>query len=307
MRIAVIGAGGVGGYYGGLLARGGHEVTLLARGEHLAAVRQHGLEIRFHDERFVAQVSAVVSASEIGGTDVVLLAVKSYSLAEVTPAVRFLSERGGVVLPLLNGVDTIERLVVSSVAEKQILGGLTTISVAKIAPGIIERRSNFAKLIVGEVNGQVSARVERIVSAFAAVSVDARASTDITLDLWRKFAFIATVAAACGLSRTPIGPVRNAALGNVLLERSVREIAAVAQARAVPFSDQDIEQTLTTIAGLAPQIKPSFLLDLERGGPTELEILSGAVARMGRELNIATPIHDTAMAVIAAAMTDLKH
>jgi 2-dehydropantoate 2-reductase len=304
MRIAVIGAGGVGGYYGGLLARGGHEVTLLARGEHLAAIRQRGLEIRSHGERFVAEVSAAESASEIGATDLVLVAVKSYSLGEVAPAVRSLSERGGVVLPLLNGVDTVERLVASSVAENQILGGLTTISVAKIAPGIIERRSNFAKLIAGEVNGEVSRRLERIVSAFSAVSVDARASTDITLDLWRKFAFIATVAAACGLSRTPIGPVRDAAFGNLLLERSVREIAAVAQARGVRFSDQDIEQTLTTIAGLAPQIKPSFLLDLERGGPTELGILSGAVARMGRELNVATPIHDTATAAIKAALAD---
>jgi 2-dehydropantoate 2-reductase len=139
------------------------------------------------------------------------------------------------------------------------------------------------------------------------VSVDARASTDITLELWRKFAFIATVAAACGLSRTPIGPVRDTTLGNLLLERSVHEIAAVAQARAVTFSNQDIEQTLTTIAGLAPQIKPSLLLDLERRGPAELDILSGAVARMGRELNVATPIHDTATAAIAAAMKEFEH
>ena len=144
--------------------------------------------------------------------------------------------------------------------------------------------------------------MERIVSAFTGAEVDARASTDITLDLWRKFAFIATVAAASGLSRAPIGLVRDAPLGGLLLERSVREIAAVGQARGVAFSEQDIEQTLATIAGLAPQIKPSLLLDLERGGPTELDILSGTVARMGRESNVATPLHDTATAAIAAAV-----
>ena len=302
MQIAVIGAGGVGGYYGALLARGGHRVTLLARGEHLSAIRQRGLEIRLPDEQFVAEVSAVESANEMARTELVLVAVKSYSLEQVAPAVRLLSERGAIVLPLLNGVETVQRLVASAVPESQILGGLTTISVVKIAPGIIERRSSFAKLILGELGGELSPRVERIVDAFAGAGVDAQASTDITLDLWRKFAFIATVAAACGLSRAPIGPVREASLGSLLLERSVREIAAVGQARGVGFSEQDIEQTLTTIAGLAPHIKPSLLLDLERGGPTELDILSGAVARMGREHNVATPVHDTAAAAIAAAM-----
>lgn len=303
MQIAVIGAGGVGGYYGGLFARAGHRVTLLARGEHLSAIRQRGLEIRLPDEQFVAKVSAVESASEIAGADLALVAVKSYSLEQVAPAVRLLSEGGAIVLPLLNGVDTLQRLVASSVAEAQILGGLTTISVVKIAPGIIERRSSFAKLTVGELGGEISPRVERIVAAFTDAGVDAHASADMTLDLWRKFAFIATVAAACGLSRTPIGPVRDAEFGNLLLERSVREIAAVGQARGVAFSEQEVEHTLTTIAGLAPQLKPSLLLDLERGGPTELDILSGAVARMGREFSIATPLHDTATATISASLT----
>jgi 2-dehydropantoate 2-reductase len=302
MEIAVIGAGGVGGYYGGVLARAGHRVTLLARGEHLTAIRQRGLEIRLPDERFVAGVSAVESANEIAAAELALVTVKSYSLGQIAPAVRLLSERGAIVLPLLNGVDTVEQLVAFGVAEAQVLGGLTTISVVKIAPGIIERRSSFAKLIIGEPSGGLSPRVERIVAVFTAAGVEAHASPNITLDLWQKFAFIATVAAASGLSRTPIGTVREAPLGGVLLERSVREIAAVGQARGVAFSEQDVEQTLTTIAGLAPQIKPSFLLDLEHGGPTELNILSRAVARMGRELNVATPVHDTATAALAAAV-----
>ena len=303
MQIAVIGAGGVGGYYGGLLARAGHRVTLLARGEHLTAIRQRGLEIRLPDEQFVAEVSAAESANEIGETELAIVAVKSYSLEEVAPTIRLLSEGDAIVLPLLNGVDTVQRLVAFSVAEAQILGGLTTISVVKIAPGIIERRSSFAKMTVGELGGKISQRVERIVAAFTDAGVDAQASADITLDLWRKFAFIATVAAACGLSRGPIGAVREAQFGNLLMERSVREIAAVGRARGVAFSEQDIEQTLTTIAGLAPEIKPSFLLDLERGGPTELDIFSGAVARMGREFKIATPLHDTATAAISATLT----
>jgi 2-dehydropantoate 2-reductase len=303
MKIAVVGAGGVGGYYGGVLARAGNPVTLLARGEHLAAIRERGLEVCLPDnQRFVAGVSAVESANEIAEAELVLVTVKSYSLGQVAPAIRLLSERGAMILPLLNGVETIEQLVSSGVREAQVLGGLTTISVVKIAPGIIERRSSFAKLIVGEPKGGLSPRVERIIAAFIAAGVDARSSAYITLDLWRKFAFIATVAAACGLSRTPIGAVREAPFGSVLLERSVREIAAVGRARGVAFSEKDIEQTLATIASLAPEIKPSFLLDLEHGGPTELNILSGAVSRIGRESNVDTPIHETTTAALTAAM-----
>lgn len=303
MDIAVIGAGGVGGYYGGLLARAGHRVTLLARGEHLQAMRAKGLEVRTLEERFVAQVTAVANAEEIHHADYTIVSVKSYSLHEVVPAIAWLANRGAVILPLLNGVDTVEQLVKSHISQERVLGGLTSISVVRVAPGVIERRSTFAQVVLGEPAGGLSQRAERIADAFAKAGVDAHASSDITLELWRKFAFIATLAAASGLSRAPIGPVQAAPLGNLLIERLVRELASLANARGVAFSENDVQQTLSTIRGLAAQMKPSFLLDLERGGPTELDILSGAVSRMGRELKIETPIHDTVTAALAAAVS----
>lgn len=302
MDIAVIGAGGVGGYYGGLLARAGHRVTMLARGEHLAALRVRGLEIRMPDEHFVVPVGAASKPEELVGAELAIVAVKSYSLPDVAPAIALVANNGSAVLPLLNGVDTVEQLLSFRISKKQIVAGLTSISVFKIAPGVIERRSSFARVVVGEPDGGASERVDRIVAAFGQAKIDVAASTNITLDLWRKFAFITTLAAASGLSRTAIGPVRNAHLGNLLLERSVREIAAVANARGVPLSETDIQNTLATIQGLAAQMKPSFLADLERGGPTELDILSGAVSRMGRQFGIQTPVHDTAAAALAAAL-----
>jgi 2-dehydropantoate 2-reductase len=302
MDIAVIGAGGVGGYYGGLLARSGNRVTVLARGEHLHAIRAGGLEIHMPGERFVAPVTAVGKIEEVVSADFAIVAVKSYSLPEVAPAISWLATRGTIVLPLLNGVETAEELVKFGVPQQQIVGGLTTISAVKAAPGVIKRCSSFARLILGEFSGGRSDRAERIAAVFVRAGVDAHASVDIVADLWRKFAFIATLAAASGLSRTSIGPLRTAPFGRLLLESAVREIIAVGKARGVVLSETDIDQTLATIHDLDPQMKPSFLFDLERGGPTELDILSGAVSRMGRELKIDTPVHDTATATLAAAV-----
>ena len=302
MKISIVGAGGIGGYYGGLLARAGNQVSILARGEHLQTIRERGLEVIMPGDRFTAKVIAAEWPEELAGAELAIVAVKSYSLPEVVPAIRMLGEKGSVVLPLLNGVDTVQKLVEGGVPKDTILGGLTTISVVKTTPGVIERRSSFAKLVLGEPSGGISERANRIADVFVEAGVDAKATENITLELWRKFAFIATLAASCGLARVAIGPVRNAPQGDLLLERSVREIAAVANAQSVRFAEADIQQTLTTIQGLAPEMKPSFLLDLERGGPTELEILSGAISRMGKESRIQTPVHDTATAALAAAI-----
>jgi 2-dehydropantoate 2-reductase len=136
------------------------------------------------------------------------------------------------------------------------------------------------------------------VEACQGAGAEARVSEDITADLWRKFAFIAPMAAACGLARAPIGPVREAPFGKLLLERAVREVLAVARARGVPLADDEETKILAFIDSLGGGMKPSFLLDLEAGGPNELDDLSGAVARLGREAGVETPVHDTAAAAL---------
>jgi 2-dehydropantoate 2-reductase len=310
MRVAILGAGGVGGYYGGVLARSGHEVHVLARGTNLAALRQKGLEIRTPEESFVVQVKAGDDVKPFGPVDWAIVAVKTYSLAEVGPAARYLAERGAVIVPLLNGVDIADRLVELGVPKHNVIGGLTTISAVRTGAGIFERRGKIQQVVLGEFpdarlaqtkdQGQ-GGRVERIAEAFRQAGAETRVSSDIRTDLWRKFAFIAPMAAACGLSRTPIGPVRATSLGRLLLERGISEVISVGRAQGIPLGDDELDRIMKFSEALPETNKPSLLVDLEAGRPTEIEDLSGAVSRMARMVGVETPIHDTAVAAIGAA------
>jgi 2-dehydropantoate 2-reductase len=299
MKLAILGAGGVGSYYGGLLARAGHQVVLLARGAHLDALRQRGLEVRTPDETFTVTVEATGDPGKLGETDLAVIAVKSYSLPDIAPVARDLAMAGADILPLLNGVEAADRLIAAGVPDDRMLGGLTEISAVRTGPGAVERRSSFQRIVVGERTGGASERAERIAEAFRAAGAEARVSDDITVDLWRKLAFIATMAAACGLSRSPIGPIRRAPLGQLLLERAVHEVAAVGRGRGVALPADVEAKTLAFIASLPDPIKPSFLLDLESGGPTEIDDLCGAVSRLGRLAGVETPVHDVATAALS--------
>jgi 2-dehydropantoate 2-reductase len=304
MNIAILGAGGVGGYFGGILARAGNSVTLLARGAHLAALRERGLEVRTPEGTFIAAVAATGEPQAIGDAgdiELAVVAVKSYSLQEMVPAARLLAERGAVILPLLNGVEAADRLIEQGVPGDQVLGGLAEISAARLGPGVVERRSTFHRVVAGERAGGLSERTERIAAAFRAAGAEARASADITVDLWRKLAFITTMSAACGLARAPIGPVRRAPLGQLLIERALHEVVAVARARGVALPE-DVESKILVFIDSAPDgMRPSFLLDLESGGPTEIDDLSGAVSRFGRQAGVETPVHDVATAALSVA------
>ncbi len=310
LRVVVLGAGGVGGYFGGELARAGHHVTLLARGDHLAAIRARGLELRTpatdvpHAPPVRVPVDATDDPAALPNADLVVVAVKSYSLPEVAPAAARLAAAGATVLPLLNGVDAAERLVDLGVPAPAILGGVTFISAARVAPGVVERRSGFQRVIVGRFDpargGDDDAMTARIVEAFRAAGVDARVTPRIDVELWHKLIFLASIAAACGLARADVGAVRAAPLGDVLIARAVAEVVAVARAHGVAVDAEVGAQTVATIDGLPAAMRPSFLLDLERGGPTELDVLSGAVSRLGRQYGVPTPVHDTAIAALGA-------
>jgi 2-dehydropantoate 2-reductase len=298
MNIAILGAGGVGGYFGGILARAGHRVVLLARGAHLEAVRERGLEVRTPEESFTVTVEAVGDPEELREIELAVLAVKGYSLAEIAPAARLLAERGAMVLPLLNGVEAADKLIAAGVPGDRVLGGLTEISAVRVGPGVVERRSQFQRIILGERTGGASERAERIAAEIRETGAEARVSADITADLWRKFAFISTMSAACGLARSSIGPVREAPLGILMIERALREVIAVGQASGVALPADVEAGILGFVRSLPGFMKPSFLLDLESGGPTEIDDLSGAVSRLGRLAGVETPVHDVATAAL---------
>lgn len=302
MRVIVLGTGAVGAYYGGQLARAGHEVTCFARGSNLATIQERGIEIRTPEGAFQAWVTATDRSETLAAADFAILAVKSYSLADIAPVARRCADRGAVVVPLLNGVETAELLEQLGVPAAAVIGGVTTISVVRVGPGVVERRSPFQIVVVGELDGRTSERVARIAAAFRDAGVDARSSDRIQVELWQKFVFLAALAAACGLARSPVGRLRTDPLGRRLLRRAIEEVVAVAHARGIALPDADVARVLGMLDALPPGTKPSFLIDLESGGPTELDILSGAVSRFATECGIATPIHDTATAVLAHQM-----
>src|SRR5215208_2695378 len=301
MKIAILGAGGVGGYYGGTLARAGHEVRVLARGANLDALRRGGIEVRAPDEEpWRVPVAAAGNVGALGDVDAAVVSVKSYSLESVAPAARALAARGAAVLPLLNGVETTERLEALGVPRANLLGGVTYISAVRVSPGVFERRTPLQRVQVGELGGGGSPRAERIAAAFRDAGAEATVERDIALALWRKFVYLASLAAVCGLARAPIGPLRERALGRRLIERAVREAVAVGRARGVAIPAGEESRVLELVASLPPGMKPSFLLDLEAGGPTEIDVLSGAIARFAEAAGLTTPVHDTAAAALGA-------
>jgi 2-dehydropantoate 2-reductase len=306
-RIAVLGVGGIGGYYGGLLARGGHDVFALARGANLTALRERRLVVRTPDEEWSSAITASDDAGELSrafeAEDIALVTTKAYSLDGIAPAVRQFAERGALVVPLLNGVQAADRLVELGVPRSQVIGGVSYISAVRIEPGVFERRSTFERVIVGELPNGTSSRTKKIAAVFAEAGAEATASEDITLALWQKFVFLASIAAACGLTRLPIGPVRDTPLGARLIERLVREAVAVGRARGIALPRDEEARVLNQIKSIPATTQPSLLLDLLAGSPTEVDVLSGAIARFAAESKIETPIHDAAALILGAART----
>lgn len=298
MRIAILGAGGVGGYFGAVLARSGNDVTLLARGAHLAAIRERGLAIRGERESFTLPLLATDDPAALAGAELVLVAVKSYSLGEVAPIARTLADDGAMIVPLLNGVEAADSLAAMGVPRSQILGGLTMVSAAKREPGVIDVAGWQSHITIGEFDGSLSPRAQRAGLALEGAGIDVTVSEHIDVALWRKFNMLCAMAAACGMARSDVHGIRDVPLGHRLIERAVSEIAAVGRALGVAIPAEQEVETMRRIDSLPGTMKPSFLLDLERGGPTELDVLSGAVARMGAATGVPTPIHDTAAAVL---------
>ncbi len=169
---------------------------------------------------------------------------------------------------------------------------------------MVQRKSPYATIVLGELSGGTSPRAQQLVAALRGARVDARETDQVEVDLWQKFVFIASLAAVCGLARSPIGAVRSTSRGADFNATAVSEAVSVARARGVRLPEDQAARTVAMIQGLPAQMRPSFLVDLERGGPTELEALMGAVARMGQALGVSTPLHTAAAAALSASLAN---
>ena len=290
-RIAILGSGGVGGYYGALLASSGNDVTFIARGAHLAALRERGLQVQsVHGDLRLESVQATDDASQVGPVDLVLVAVKTYDLEAAAEAATPLVGPSTAVLPLLNGLDAAERLA-AVLGDASILGGLTHISSAVVAPGVIRQVSPLRRITLGERDGTISARAQGVRDVLAATGAEVTLTRQIDVSLWEKYLFIASIGGICCLARQPMGPVLATVETRQLYTEALREIETLARARGVGLPADAVDHALQLTAGFAPHTRPSMLADLEAGHRLELEAMSGTVVRYGREAGVPTPMH----------------
>ena len=302
MKVAILGAGAIGGYYGGLLAHSGQEVAFVARGAHLAAIRERGLRVEsVHGDFEVCPAWASDDPAQVGPVELVLVTVKSYSLEEAAKAGWPLIGPETAALPLLNGLDAADRLA-AAWGNEHLLAGLTHISASVPAPGVIRQVSAVRRITFGERDGAITPRAERIREVLAASGAEAVLTPAVDVALWEKFLFIASISGVCCLARQPMGAVLATPETRRLYVEALLEVEAVARARGVGLPPDEIERTLKTTEGFAPQIKPSLLAALEAGQRLELEAMSGTVVRYGREVGVATPVHDVIYAALKPSM-----
>jgi 2-dehydropantoate 2-reductase len=301
MKIAIMGAGGVGGYYGGLLAQAGHDVVFIARGAHLKALQGQGLRVKSVLGDFsVSPVRATDHPDEAGTVDLVIVATKTYHTEDAAQAIKPMTGPDTVVVPLQNGVDAVERLG-KVVGKEHLLGGATWLSAAIEAPGVIGHYSRFRRVVLGEMNGRITPRAEAVAEAFRRTQATVELVGNIQQILWTKFVFISSVSALGGLTRVPMGAYRQVSEARAVLTEAMSEVAAVARARGVSLDDDIITKTLAFIDGTAEDLKPSMQRDLEAGRVSELESMIGVVVRLGRELDVPTPVMRFAYAMLEPA------
>jgi 2-dehydropantoate 2-reductase len=297
MKIAVVGAGGVGASFGAMLAEAGHEVTLLARGAHLEAIRANGLTVERAGAQATLQLAASDKASDLGIADVVLFAVKLWSTEEAGEAARPLVGPDTMVLVLQNGVDGIARLS-PILGPDRVVGGVAQISAVIARPGHVVHRSPFARVIAGEPAGGMSERIRRFIEACNAAGLEARASENIQVDLWTKFVFIVGLSGATALMRAPVGPIREDDETRAFLLRLFEECTAVGRAEGIDLPADQGERVLSFASDLPATMRASMLDDLERGGRIEMPWLSGHVVALGERHGIDTPANRTVRLVL---------
>lgn len=289
MRILVVGAGGVGGYFGGRLARAGLPVAVLARGAHLEAIRRDGLRVRSAIEgEWVAKVEAVETAAGHGPFDAALVCVKSFDTAAAVAAIAPALAPGAAVVSLQNGVDN-EETIDAVLGAGHAVGGVAYVFATIEAPGVIAHR--FAgRLVLGELDGRPSPRVEAVRAAFQAAGVPAEIAPDIRRALWEKYLFISAQAGVTALVRAPIGTIRAVPETWRMYRMILEELAAVARAAGVRLGDDVVEATLRAAGGVAPDATSSLHHDLTHGRRLELEALHGHAVRLGERLAVPTPM-----------------
>ncbi len=297
MRIAVMGAGSIGGYFGGMLSRGGNQVTLIARGDHLAAIKEQGLKMITDDGEYVVACDATDNPGEVGPVDLVLLTVKTYHNEQAVQALSPMVSQESTVLCLQNGIDSY-RAAAESVGAHRVMPGAAYIEASLPSPGVVHQTGGVVRIAFGELDGSDSHRGRRIFRTLEDAGIPAQLTDDIKQILWSKFLFIATMAGVTTLSRKTMAQLMPLPEWREVIIGCMREIERVGRASSVNLDANIVDNTINYIEGSLDQMHASMHSDILAGRPLELEALNGAVVRAGRAANVPTPVNDVIYAML---------
>ncbi len=288
MRIAIMGAGGIGAVFGAVLAAAGNDVTFIARGAHLAAMQKSGLSIVGHREIQITPLKATDKPSTIDAVDIVLLTVKLWDVRASAESLLPLLHDDTAVVTLQNGVDA-ARMVSEVLGAKHVIGGVAEISAAIEEPGVVRLNSAYARLRFGELDGRRSARASALETVCIDAGLQAELLSDVEKALWQKFMLLVPVSGLTSVTRSSFGAICADPDTRALLKDCLREVIAVATAKDVAVDADAFEKTMAFIDGMPAEARASMAIDLDLGNRLELPWLSGAVVELGRKLGIATP------------------
>lgn len=291
MRIVVIGVGGTGGYFGGLLARAGEDVSFLARGTQLEALRTHGLTVKSRlAGTFSLPVHATSDPQEIGPVDLVLFCVKTYDTGAASEGLHLLMGPETVVLPIQNGIDAAEQLS-GEVGMEHLVGGVAYVTSQIESPGVIAQTAGAGSIELGELVGGQSERTKRLQQVLRHAGISAQLPPDIRVTLWEKFLFICAFSGVTALTRLPLGQVLAYQETSELLKAVMKEGEAVSRASGIALPVDIVERHYATLKALEPSAMGSMAFDLLAGRRLEIEALNGTMVRLGKEHNLSLPFN----------------
>ena len=292
MRIAFIGIGALGGYFGGRLAKAGNDVIFIARGAMLEALRKDGLRVESPLGDFaLPKVHATDDSTGVGHVDAVFVTTKAWQVTEAAQQTRSTIGPDTVVVSLQNGVEAYDQLA-AVLGSEHVLEGMCHILAMVTAPGVVRHAGTKALITIGERNNVRTPRLEKLVECLSSAEIDTRVPDNIQVALWEKFEFVASFGAVGAITRAPASVIRSLPETRSLLERAAQEIVGVARALGIPVPSESVAGTMKLVDSAPPDGSSSMQRDLIAGRPSELEAQSGSVVRLGRACNFPTPVHE---------------
>jgi 2-dehydropantoate 2-reductase len=298
MRIAFMGSGGLGGYFGARLCQGGADVRFIARGKHLQAMRSEGLRIEGPEPVHIARVSATDDPSEVGVVDFVMVCVKLWDTDAALRQIRPMVGSGTTIISFQNGVLK-DQYLRSAYEASQIMGGVGYVATTIDRPGVIRQTGPMQRLLFGEFDGSRSPRGQALLDACLAGGIKAEFSENILREIWQKYVFLVGLSGTTTTIRKPIGPIRENPQTRAFLLEVMREVVAVGKAQGVDLPEDYAEVRLRLADDVAYEMTSSMHHDLERGNPLEVRWLSGGVVELGRGKSIPTPLNRAIADILA--------